>query len=394
MPATVPTGGRARLLGTDTMCTMEEPEQSDVVAASTRAHGHALEGIRLAHSDSIATVGLRGVRDRESREELLDSLLSVGATRPIGAGNRRVEEEPDGLRTCFEKDLDRIRYARPFRRLAGKCQVFLAPDDIHLRTRLTHTLEVAQVAVAISASVGLNTTLAEAIAMGHDCGHGPGGHASEDAFAPFLEGGYDHALYGADVVMAEFNLCAETLDGIRHHSWRLLAPGTPEGEVVSLSDRIAYLVADYEDAVRTGLLTPGDLPKIVQERLGLHQPGQTGVLIGGVIEAIATTGRVGIVEHLAEAMDAFRAFNYERIYFRPASNVQNQRVVGMLRALVEHYADAPGLIPAVASGEWASPMSGESAAYETAVRYVAGMTDNFAIATARGMGLTQLPHGT
>jgi dGTPase len=248
---------------------------------------------------------------------------------------------------------------------------------------MTHTLEVAQVAVAIASSVRLNATLAEAIALGHDCGHGPGGHASED----------DHALYGADVVMSEFNLCKETLDGIRQHSWRLLAPSTPEGEVVSISDRIAYVVADCQDALRTGLLVPADLPEIVRVRLGVSQPEQTGSLIDGVITAITTTGQVGIVEDVAEALDEFRKFNYERVYHRPRANVQNSRVVTMLQALVERYANSPGLLPAVASGEWSFPMSGESAAYHAAVRYVSGMTDNFAIATARSFGFSDLPVG-
>jgi dGTPase len=368
---------------------MEMSLSSDVVLDSLRAHGFHSGGIRLAHHDSKATVGPAPIAalSRIEREELLDLHLAPGATRPWGAGNRAIEEEPDPLRTCFEKDLDRIKYARPFRRLAGKCQVFLAPDDIHLRTRMTHTLEVAQVAISIASAVGLNVTLAEAIAMGHDCGHGPGGHAAEDAFAPYLAGGYDHALYGADVVMTEFNLCAETLDGIRQHSWRLSAPKTPEGEVVSLADRIAYVGADYEDALRTGILVPSDLPDIVRTRLGQHQPDQTGALVSGVIDAILATGYVGITEYAAEALDAFRAFNYERIYLRPAAGERNRRMVTMLQALVEHYGDAPGLIPAVASGEWEAPISGEREAMAMAVRYVSGMTDNFAISSARALGI-------
>ena len=375
---------------------MERQLNSDVVRASLVAHGVASGAIRLAHTDSHARVGPGPcvALTREEREARLDAQLAPGATRPLGAGNRGQLEEPDPLRTCFEKDLDRIKYARPFRRLAGKCQVFLAPDDIHLRTRMTHTLEVAQVAIAISSAVGLNDTLAEAIAMGHDCGHGPGGHAAEDAFEPYVPGGYDHALYGADVVMREFNLCKETLDGIRQHSWRLSAPSTPEGEVVSLADRIAYVGADYEDAVRTGILVPSDLPLRVQERLGLHQPDQTGVLIGAVVEAVLATGQVGITEWAAEALDDFRAFNYERIYTRPVAARRNHQMVTMLQALVEYYGDAPGRIPAVASGEWEAPTSGEADALAMAVRYVSGMTDNFAIAQARAIGyVIDLPKG-
>ena len=132
--------------------------------------------------------------------------------------------------------------AKPFRRLAGKCQVFIAPDDDHLRTRLTHAIEVAQVAVSIARPVGLNVALTAAAATGHDCGHGPAGHASEEALSPFLPGGYHHAVYGADVVLAPLNLCAETLDAVRNHSWNRPAPATPEGEVVAWADRIAYVL--------------------------------------------------------------------------------------------------------------------------------------------------------
>src|SRR5690606_24701277 len=129
-----------------------------------------------------------------------------GATGAAGAGHRTHPEEPDRLRTCFERDLDRIQHSKPLRRLAGKCQVFVSPDDDHLRTRLTHAIEVAQVAVSIARPVGLNVALTAAAATGHDCGHGPAGHASEGALSPFVDGGYHHAVYGADVVLAPLNL--------------------------------------------------------------------------------------------------------------------------------------------------------------------------------------------
>ena len=127
------------------------------------------------------------------------------------------------------------------------------PDD-HQRTRLTHALEVAQVATSVARALGLNVALTEAIALGHDCGHGPGGHASEDALSPYVAEGYDHARWGADVTLRPLNLCAETLDGIRNHSWSRPAPATPEGEVVSWADRIAYVCHDFEDAVAAGIV--------------------------------------------------------------------------------------------------------------------------------------------
>ena len=225
-------------------------------------HGHSVDAdveIRLAHSDSWAGSGSRDLVDRRKREELEDQNLTVLATRSFGAGNRATEEEPDKFRTCFERDRDRILHASSFRRLAGKTQVFVFPQD-HQRTRLTHALEVAQVATSVARAIGVNVALTEAIALGHDCGHGPGGNASEDALSPYVDGGYDHAVWGADVTLVPLNLCVETLDGIRNHSWSRPAPKTPEGEIVSWADRIAYVCHDFEDAVAAGVVTPEQLP--------------------------------------------------------------------------------------------------------------------------------------
>ena len=324
-------------------------------------HGHRDDSLRTAHADSTATVGEVDPLRREDREAREDELLAPGATRASGHGRRAVEEEPDPNRTCFERDRDRILHATAFRRLAGKTQVFVFPDD-HQRTRLTHALEVAQVATGIARAARLNVALTEAIALGHDCGHGPGGHASEDALSPFVDGGYDHAVWGADVVLADLNLCAETLDGIRNHSWSRPAPSTPEGEVVSWADRIAYVCHDFEDAVSAGIVTPDALPEIVRERCGTERREQLSAFIIGVLDAITATGRVGMAPDLADALAAFRSFNYERIYLRPASREQGARVVEILRALVEHFAPERGP--------------------DGAVAYVAGMTDRFAFATA------------
>ena len=217
------------------------------------------EGIVLAHSLSGRPRARARAVTRRAREDGEELCLAPGATRSSGAGRRAVLEEPDPLRTCFERDHDRILHSSAFRRLAGKTQVFVFPRD-HQRTRLTHALEVAQVATAVARATGLNVALTEAIALGHDCGHGPGGHASEEAFAPYLADGYNHAIWGADVVLAPLNLCAETLDGIRHHSWSLPSPATPEGAVVSWADRCAYCAHDLEDAAGIGIVDLDDLP--------------------------------------------------------------------------------------------------------------------------------------
>jgi len=322
--------------------------------------------------------------------------LAPGATRPVGAGRRETEEDPDPFRLCFERDLDRIKHSRPWRRLAGKCQVFIAPEDDHLRTRLTHAVEVAQIAVSIARPVGLCLSLTEAIALAHDCGHGPAGHASEEAFSPYLAGGYDHAVYGADVTLAPLNLCLETLDGVRNHSWRRPAPSTPEGEAVAWADRIAYVCHDFEDAVRAGILTSADLPTEVADIVGIERRAQLSSFVTAVLEGIDQTGQVAMGAPQATALAAFRAFNFERIYLRPAARQQAERVIALLRGLVEYYVDAPGRLPGHATGVHFGLEPGGKETAAAAVRYVSGMTDRYALGLGvelLGWRIDQLPRG-
>jgi dGTPase len=347
--------------------------------------GHRSGDIALAHADSWAGSGSIQLVGRRRREDHEDSKLSALATRAVAAGSRAREEQPDPWRTCFERDRDRILHAASFRRLAGKTQVFVFPDD-HQRTRLTHALEVAQVATAVARALGLNTALTEAIALGHDCGHGPGGHASEDALSIYVDGGYDHAVWGADVALAPLNLCAETLDGIRNHSWSRPAPATPEGEVVSWADRIAYVCHDFEDAVAAGVVAPEMLPEIVLTHCGARRSSQLGTFIGAMIDA-AGGGSVGMTRPASEALAEFRRFNYEHVYLRPASQAQARSVIDMLRALVEHYAAHPELLP---------PGTDDEDPLRAAVGYVAGMTDRFACRQAIAVldwDRARLPHG-
>ncbi len=326
--------------------------------------------------------------DRAAREELERTLLAPGAARAVGAGSRARPEEPDPFRTCFERDRDRIQHSRPFRRLAGKCQVFIAPDDDHLRTRLTHAIEVAQVAVGIARPAGLNVALAEAAALAHDCGHGPAGHASEEALSPFLEGGYHHAVYGADVVLEPLNLCAETLDAVRNHSWNRPAPMTAEGEVVAWADRIAYVCHDFEDAVHAGIIRRSDLPEEVSEVVGVRRSAQLNGFITSMLGAIESTGGVSMGAAEAGALAAFRAFNFERIYLRPESVRQADRVIEVLRALTEWFAAHPEALTEEPSA-LADPLA-------SAVHHVSGMTDRYALRMAEqhlGWDPAKLPRG-
>lgn len=219
-------GPEAPLKGVASSTGLDHAQFSHDVQRTLNAYGETTDGVRRAHVGFTGRLhsGGRPFPTRAEREQALNALLAPGATPHSGAGNRAVPEDPDPVRTAFERDLDRIKHHVSFRRLAGKCQVFIAPEDIHLRTRMTHSVEVAQVALSIATAVGANTALVEAAALGHDCGHGPMGHASEEAFTPYLPGGYDHAPYGAHVMLADANLCAETVDAIACHSWRREAP--------------------------------------------------------------------------------------------------------------------------------------------------------------------------
>jgi dGTPase len=328
----------------------------------------------LAHAAVPVDAPGRPLPDRAEREGLEGEALAAFATRAVGAGNRAEAEEPDRFRTCFERDLDRIQHSRPFRRLAGKCQVFVAPEDDHLRTRLTHAIEVCQVAVSIARPTGLNVALTAAAATGHDCGHGPAGHASEGALSAFVEGGYHHAVYGADVVLAPLNLCEETLDAIRNHSWNRPAPSTPEGEVVAWADRLAYVCHDFEDAVDAGFVRPDELPDEVASVVGADRRTQLHRFITAMVETIADTGTVALRPAEAEALAAFRAFNYEHIYLRPEAVAQADRSARLISGLTEFYLTHPSHLPEDAS----SLVPGSPEATAAAVRYVSGMTDRFA----------------
>jgi len=353
--------------------------------------GYSTDGVVHAHAVAGVQVATEAPVFREQREAREAEQLRTGATLAVGAGNRALSEEPDVERTCFERDRDRIVHSTAFRRLAGKTQVVVFPTD-HQRTRLTHALEVAQVSTSIARGLGVNVALAEAIALGHDCGHGPGGHASEDAFDAFIPEGYDHGPWGADVVLTGLNLCSETLDGIRNHSWSRPTPGTVEGEIVSWADRIAYCAHDLEDAASAGILDLADLPAVIADVAGRTRRAQLGVFVRAVIEATAASGTVGMVAEPAQALAALRTFNYERIYTREESVAQAKAVIEALHALVEYFASHPAAMPA----DSVDPRLLESDPIRAAVTYVAGMTDRFAFETAEallGWDPDRLPRG-
>ena len=364
--------------------------QRSQIWASTM-EGHSAHHAVVAHSDTHVQIHTNSPVRRETRERIEKETLSPGAALADGAGRRARTETPDEYRTCFESDRDRIVHSAAFRRLAGKTQVVVYPRD-HQRTRLTHALEVAQVATAIARGVGANTTLADAIALGHDCGHGPGGHAAEDAFDPYIPGGYHHGPWGADVALRHLNLCCETLDGIRNHSWSRPAPSTVEGEIVSWADRIAYCAHDLEDAMHAGIVSVSDLPADVAELCGRRRSRQLRTFITSVISSTVREGVVSMDVDVASALAQLRQFNYERIYMRPDSVAQADAVIEVLRSLVDYFIAHPGEVPGSEEvpDDVADPVSWR------AVAYVAGMTDRFAFEQAEtlvGYDLSRIPPG-
>ncbi|MGI8627813.1 MAG: HD domain-containing protein [Geodermatophilaceae bacterium] len=316
------------------------------------------------------------LRTRQVREAAEQS-LAPQATRSSDSAGRARPEEPDEFRTAFERDRDRILFTKSFRRLKHKTQVFLNPEGDHFVTRLTHTLQVTQVARSLAAALGLNQDLAEAIALGHDVGHSPFGHIGEDALSPYVEGGWHHAAQSVRIfeVLEEKNLSFEVLDGIRAHSWKISPPpATPEGSCVRYADRIAYLSHDALDAVRAGLLVEEDLPDDVRARFG--HPGSQ--MVGSMIDAVVSNSVLGDTVSMSApdlaVMSDFRNFMFERVYFSDHHLEHKAEAITIIRDLVELHHAKPDLMPATYRDHGTDTLS-------QAVDYVAGMTDRFASST-------------
>ena len=316
-------------------------------------------------------------RDRRAREADEDRLSPL-ATRSTQSRGRRRPEEPDAYRTAFERDRDRIIHSKAFRRLKHKTQVFLNPDGDHYVTRLSHTLQVAQIARALAVGLSLNEPLAEAIALGHDVGHSPFGHTGEEALSPhFPPDGWHHAAQSVRIfeVLEDLNLSWEVRDGIRAHSWRIEPPpATPEAFCVRYADRIAYLSHDALDAMRAGILDADELPATVVARFG--EPGRVwiGKMIDSVIEESARTGTVGMDSETLTTMNELRDFMFERVYQSPEQRGRQEQAIVVIRDLVELHLAHPEAIPD-SYREHAAPVVIQVA------DYVAGMTDRFALAT-------------
>ncbi len=317
-------------------------------------------------------------RDRAIREAEEAERLAPAAVRAADSRGRAHPEPPDEYRTAFERDRDRISHAKAFRRLKHKTQVFINPEGDHYVTRLTHTIQVTQIARALAAALTLNEPLAEAIALGHDVGHSPFGHTGEEALSPYFpNGGWHHAAQSVRTfeVLEDSNLSWEVRDGIRAHTWKIQPPpATQEGFCVRYADRIAYLTHDALDAVRAGLLMEGDLPVTVRARFG--EPGRRW--IGEMIEAIVnhslTAGEVSMDAETLTVMHSLRDFMFERIYMAAVQQQHQREAIDLIRRLVDHHLQHPDELPE-------SFRAIDADLVTQVADYVAGMTDRFAVAT-------------
>ena len=310
---------------------------------------------------------------REAREALLSPL----ATRAADSRGRKREERPDPYRTEFERDRDRVLHSKAFRRLKHKTQVFINPEGDHFVTRMSHTLQVTQVARALAVALGLNEVLTEAICLAHDCGHTPFGHTGEAALSEYVEDGeWLHSEQGVRIfeVLEPCNLSWEVLDGIRAHTWRVKPPPhTAEGWVCRFADRIAYLNHDLQDAIRAGVIAAGDVPGEITRVLGPVDGGSwINVMIEGVIDESCRRGKVIMNADILLAMRHFREFMFERVYLRPEAEAQAGRARGVIHQLVEYLLAHPQEIPDSYRIVEAQPLT-------QVLDYVAGMTDRYAL---------------
>jgi dGTPase len=289
---------------------------------------------------------------RERLEEIERRTLSERAVLAAETKGREREEEHHPLRTAFQRDRDRIVHSKAFRRLKHKTQVFIAPEGDHYRVRLTHTLEVSQIARTASRALGLNEDLTEAIALGHDLGHTPFGHLGEQALTPFLGRPFRHNEQSLRIVDhlekdgQGLNLTWEVRDGIVNHTWTMPTPSTLEAQVVRFADRIAYVNHDVDDAIRAGLLEPASLPANTLERLGRTHSERLDTLVGDLVEVSADRPEIALSQDVGASLNELREFMFERVYLRKDFQAEQEKAVAILRELFTYYLENPDEIPA------------------------------------------------
>lgn len=318
---------------------------------------------------------------REELEQRELNQLSPYASFSIYSAGRDRAEEPCDIRTCYQRDRDRILHCKAFRRLKHKTQVFLSPSGDHYRTRLTHTLEVSQIARTIGKALYLNEDLIEAIALGHDLGHTPFGHAGERSLDRICPLGFSHSKQSLRVVEViekdwrGLNLTRETRDGILNHQ-TVGTPSTLEGMVVRYSDKLAYLHHDIDDAIRGNILSEEELPTDITEILGKNSIRRLNTLIHDLIINSRDRNAISQSPECSEAMRDLRTFMYERVYTNPVAKSEEARGGKLVEMLYEYYMEHPDQMP---SDYRDRCLEGSEEQILTVCDYVAGMTDQYAI---------------
>ncbi len=283
---------------------------------------------------------------------------------------------PDDLRSEFQRDRDRIIHSKSFRRLMHKTQVFLSPEADHYRTRLTHTLEVMQIARTIARALRLNEDLCEAIALGHDLGHTPFGHAGERVLQRCYDAEFTHYRQSLRVVdiLEKLNLTYEVRDGILRHTTG--GAQTLEGRVIWHADRIAFINHDIDDACRAGILSPDDIPLELRSALGTTHSGRIATMVMSVIEESNKVGDIAVGEEVGDATAELHKFLYERVYFNPAAKGEEGKAEAMLELLYNYFSNNPDKLPE----EYRAMLDTEGSA-RVAADYISGMTDRYAVNT-------------
>jgi len=288
-------------------------------------------------------------------------------------------ERVEDVRTCYQRDIDKIVHSKAFRRLMHKTQVFLQPEGDHYRTRMTHTLEVSRIAGTITRALGLNEDLAEAIAMGHDLGHTPFGHAGEVALTKCLGKPFRHneqSLRVVDYLEMDgegLNLTYETRMGILGHTGERI-PETLEGQIVRHSDQIAYVNHDIDDAIRAGILTNDDIPRAISDILGNTHSQRINSLVCDAIRTSTEAGEICLSDKVYQALQDLRAFMFERVYRNPVAKGEESKAKEMLEKLFEYYVNHPEALP-----EDFHPQVSFDGMERTVCDYIACMTDNYAV---------------
>lgn len=294
--------------------------------------------------------------------------LSDYATKSRFSKGRKEPIEECSLRTCFQRDRDRILHSKAFRRLKHKTQVFLSPFDDHFRTRLTHTLEVSQIGRTIARALDLNEDLVEAISLGHDLGHTPFGHCGEGVLNELVEGGFHHNIQSVRVVevLENLNLCQETIDGILTHTWGY-KPKTPEAQVVQLADKVAYINHDIEDSIRAGIIAESDLPKDCIDYFSSIQSKRLNKMITEIISNSVGKPQVSMSEEGWFYTTKLRKWMFDNVYIDSPAKYEEQKARKVIKELFFLYC------------EMLKPVCAEDKIVRVVTDYISGMTDRFAV---------------